>query len=613
MDTVVVTASRYAVPLRATGRRVEVWSAADIAELPVSSVDELLRTAAGVEMQSRGGFGVQSDFTIRGSSFKGVLVLVDGARLNDPQTAHYQSDLPVPLASIARVEVLRGPAAALYGPDAIGGVVHIVTRTGLRTQGDSERGPGGSLTLRGGAHALYDVETNGRYAGPQTTVSAAGTWQASDGERVTSGGEVVRYDDAAGTPVRTDFARQAYTAALARRLGPAMLYARFGYDHRDFGAYQFYTPFPSDRARNDKTTAWGQLRLDGRLGPATTWEAQLAAKQHTSRYVYNEARFGAGPPDTSRLGTVQLHLRHRLSPGLTVAGGLSGQRRGIRSLSSMGHHDDGAAGAFVSGRWQVVDALTAQASGRLDYDDAFGLQATPQLSLAYQWRSATLRAAAGRAVRAPTYTERYYDTVADVAEGNLGNPNLRAEHSWSYEAGADLYPANGLTLHATAFYRSTRDFIDYATEPPNDTLFLARNVRSVTTRGLELEVNRRQPLPVGRLTLRAAYTRLGADLGPTDAGVQTKYALTSARQLGQATATWTAGGWMVTGRGLWKDRRARDGYAVVDARLARRWALGRQHLTLSAEVRNVLDAAYSDVFGAPMPGRWWLLGLRVTR
>ena len=157
-DSIVVTATRLAEEARLSGRRVTVWTASDLQRLPVTSYDELLRTVAGLEVQSRGGFGVQSDLTMRGSTFNGVLVLLDGARLNDPMTGHFLADFPVPLAEIARIEVLRGPAAAMYGPDAIGGVVQLFTYAGLHAAGDArgltgsvEGTPGGTACTMHGA------------------------------------------------------------------------------------------------------------------------------------------------------------------------------------------------------------------------------------------------------------------------------------------------------------------------------------------------------------------------------------------------------------------------------------------------------------------------------
>jgi len=118
-DTVVVTASRVASAAQTTGRRVSVYTQQDIRDLSVNSVDQLLDVIAGLDVQSRGASGVQSDLKMRGSTFNGVLLLLDGARINDPYTGHFLMDLPVPLSEIARVEVLHGPATALYGPDAL--------------------------------------------------------------------------------------------------------------------------------------------------------------------------------------------------------------------------------------------------------------------------------------------------------------------------------------------------------------------------------------------------------------------------------------------------------------------------------------------------------------
>ena len=136
-DSVVVTATRGPVSAQQTGRVEQVVTAAEIAALPVRSVDELVRFVGGVETQTRGGFGAQSDFTLRGATFGGTLLLIDGVRFNDPMTGHFLSDLPLPLAEIARVEVLRGPAAAVYGPDALGGVIPLLTHTGLGARADA--------------------------------------------------------------------------------------------------------------------------------------------------------------------------------------------------------------------------------------------------------------------------------------------------------------------------------------------------------------------------------------------------------------------------------------------------------------------------------------------
>jgi len=137
-DTVVVTASADPVPFDSLARTVTVLTRDEIRSLPVRSLAELLDYTAAVDVRSRGPYGVQADFSIRGSSYSQVLVLVDGVRINDSQTAHHNADLPIALEDIERIEILSGPGSALYGADAFGGTINIITArdgSGFRASG----------------------------------------------------------------------------------------------------------------------------------------------------------------------------------------------------------------------------------------------------------------------------------------------------------------------------------------------------------------------------------------------------------------------------------------------------------------------------------------------
>src|SRR5690349_20077601 len=127
-ETVVVTATASPVRFAEIGRQLLVITKAQIDALPVQSVPELLSYLASVDVRSRGTGGVQSDVSIRDASFGQTLVLVDGVRMNDAQSAHHNMDLPVLLQDVERIELLAGPGASLHGADAFGGAVNIVTR-----------------------------------------------------------------------------------------------------------------------------------------------------------------------------------------------------------------------------------------------------------------------------------------------------------------------------------------------------------------------------------------------------------------------------------------------------------------------------------------------------
>lgn len=605
-DSVVVTAARVASASQETGRRVTVYSRRDIESLSVNSVDQLLDVVAGLDVESRGGFGVQSDLTMRGSTFNGVLLLLDGARINDPMTGHFLMDLPVPLSEVARVEVLRGPATALYGPDALGGVVHLITKTALEQKRESAPGRSAQVDGRYGKHNLYEGGAAARSVGPKTTISAAATAQGSDGQTVRNDeGEPI--PSGRGDDVQTDFERRAGTAAVTHDLGNATLYTRAGVDDRDFSAWHYYTAFDSDKAREATSTYWTQVRAMSDREASTPWRAQVSAKQHHDRYAYNAE---VSPNEhTSRMLNAQAQASHDWGP-TRLTTGASGQLRGIDS-NRYGVHSDLLGGAFVNLQWAATSRLTVNQSTRVDYDPLYGLEPTPQLFLAYNVGRVTLRTGGGRAVRAPNYVERYIDSG-----GNKGNPDLDAEKSWSGEVGVDVRTPSGLALHLTGFGRTTRDLIDYALPSENAEAFVARNLHRVETLGLEMETALDRRIGGVGLHLDAAYTLLDASLNTQETVADYKYALTSARHLVQGSASVDVHSVTLGVQGLWKDRLqdvglATERYGVVHTRLAYRTRVGGSRVTVSGELRNAFDRDYSEVFDAPMPGRTLLIGAKV--
>ena len=129
LDEILVSASRIQSKKYESGKNITVISQQEIAQLPVNSVDELLQYVGGVNINNRGGFGVQSDIGMRGSTFSQVLVLVDNQRINDPLTAHFNNYVPIPLSEVHHIEIVRGSASASFGADAVGGIIHIKTKT----------------------------------------------------------------------------------------------------------------------------------------------------------------------------------------------------------------------------------------------------------------------------------------------------------------------------------------------------------------------------------------------------------------------------------------------------------------------------------------------------
>src|SRR5688500_337816 len=144
-QTVVVTATATPVELGSVTRSLTVITREQLEMLPVHTVADALRLLSSVDVRARGERGVQSDFAVRGANFGQMLVLVDGVRLNDAQSGHHNGDIPVPLDAVERIEILYGPGSSLFGADAFGGTVNVITRRSVEQP---------TLALHGGTSAL---------------------------------------------------------------------------------------------------------------------------------------------------------------------------------------------------------------------------------------------------------------------------------------------------------------------------------------------------------------------------------------------------------------------------------------------------------------------------
>lgn len=266
---VTVYASRLSQPAGQTGHAVTVIAGASIARYPVNSLDDLLRCLPALEVQSRGSFGAQADVSMRGSTFNQVLFLLDGMRLNDPLTGHFGAYLPVAPAEIEQLEIIRGAGAALYGPDAVGGVINIVTKTFAATERRHEAELT-STTLRG-EYNLWHTSTGGFVAHNRLRVGGGLLLNTTDGQ----------LRDAPST-LRSDLNLKTYSLSAAYDLTARLsVAARASLDRRDYSAQYFYTTSTADKARETTNKDWYQGQLRFQRNERARTEAQVSASRGT--------------------------------------------------------------------------------------------------------------------------------------------------------------------------------------------------------------------------------------------------------------------------------------------------------------------------------------------
>ena len=150
-DVVIVTGTFDPIPLEEADRPVRAFDTRSLS-LVTNTFADFLRLDSSLDLRQRAPNGLQGDLSIRGAGFGQTLVLLDGLRLNDVQSGHHNLDVPVPLEAVTRIEVLKGSGSTLYGSDAIGGVVNLITRSPDKTE----------LRLRTGARELWNEPAAGR-------------------------------------------------------------------------------------------------------------------------------------------------------------------------------------------------------------------------------------------------------------------------------------------------------------------------------------------------------------------------------------------------------------------------------------------------------------------
>jgi iron complex outermembrane receptor protein len=622
LQEVTVYATRLGQLAGQTGRYVTVVPGAALSRYPVTSLDDLLRFLPALEVQSRGSFGAQADITLRGSTFNQVLLLLDGMRLNDPLTGHFAGYLPIAPAEIEQIEIVRGPGAALYGPDAVGGFINIVTKTFAATH----RPDGAELagTFMAGEYGLKS--TNAGFYGQEKGLRLAGGILNN-----TASGQL---RDAPSNALRNDVKLNTYSLSGAYQITEKFsAAARASFDRRDFNAQYFYTTNPTDQAREVAARDWyqGQLRYDWTERART--ELQIVGTSSTDVYTFTPTSV----PSDHLMHYLNVQGQHQLQVSDKVRATLGGQadRRAIQS-NDRGDHAVWHTGAFGVVAAAPTPRLSLTAALRLDHDQAYGTELVPQLNASQQvGEKLTVRGAVGRAIRAANFTEQYTSAIrpGTVPTGfNVGNPGLAAERTFNYEAGFDYQPWQALTVRSTYFNRYGKNLIDYVNQSgnqaieatgftnlnPNATYRVAQNLFAVTTQGIETELTTRAQLTPGlRLDGSVGYTWVHLS---KEGDVVSQYLSNVARHLVSGNVSLTHRRGTLTLGGLFKQRDAQaaaaisreltPSYAVFNARLD--LALVPERLWLTGQAQNLFNAKYSDLLGAQMPTRWLMAGVRVA-
>ena len=575
----VVLGSAVAVPLAESSASVVVLPVED-KTLTMASPQELLRQDSSVFLEERGAGGGQADLVLRGGSFEQALVLLNGFRINDSQTAHHDLDLPIPLEAMDSIEVLHGAGSTLHGADALSGVADFLTASPSAS----------SLRLRAGGGSFGSNEES------LLASLARKRWSS----RITASRNF-----STGFMADRDYRNEDASAEswISSRLGVSDLL--FASSDRSFGANQFYGAYNSW----ERTKGWF---ASGRQQLGSRTEAAFGYRRHSDEFVL--LRSDPSVYENNHIdGSWQTSLRHTIpvATSSVLLFGLESDGDSIRS-SNLGQHARNRGAGYVdldlkpaTRRWNLSVGLREELfSGGLQ--SAFAPHLAGSLRLTNQLK---LRASGGYGFRLPTYTDLYYSDPA-----TMGNSKLKPESAWSGEAGVDWVPSSRLSLSATGFYSRQHDSIDYvrATTLPNSFLpawcvadtWCAVNLSGLRFAGAESSAT--WILAKGQ-KVQVAWTQLFGAQPPLN-GLQSEYALNYPVE--NLHATWTAAlthalivtnsvaitkPYQQAGNAPWNP----NPYPVWNAALTHDAGKLRPYLRLG----NLSNTGYEEINGVAMPGR----------
>jgi iron complex outermembrane receptor protein len=609
LDPLTVSAGYSPIPGSKTGRNIQVIDGKAFQQFPIHSLDELLRYVPGLEVQSRGPAGSQSDIVVRGGTFQQVLVVLDGMRLNDPNTGHFTAYIPISPAEIDRIEVLKGASSAIYGSEAVGGVIHIITKTFSRTNIAQPAAFSAQSTY--GEYGMRSFNQGGYFRKGNTAVSAGMIFNKADGQPVRSGKGY--YDN--GT----------ISGSISHKAGNWLLVARSAFDTRSFNAQNFYTSFSSDTAREKVETFWHQF------------QAQYAHKKNvitiggglkklSDKYTYNNV---ATPnKNFTDLWQALVTWQYMASITSTIVTGIQYQDRQIRS-NDRGNHSEQEVAGFATlnqslGSWRIMPGI------RIDNIEGQSTTCIPQVNLAYDAGIVLLRGSIGTTTRQADFTEQFNNyNKAFVAGGSIGNPDLEAETSLSYELGADMFIDKMLKISVSGFRREQKNLVDYVPTPyasmprkvnlsPSGNYALATNVGKVNTTGFETDLQFDKSFSSSHaIRANAGILFLDSDVKEGTPGF---YLSSHAHFLANGSLLYSCHSVNLSVNGLYKRRKPMQANAIQAATSKDYFVMNakvqgfiyQRSVSLFAEVDNVLDRDYTDLLGAGMPGRWFMGGLQFS-
>lgn len=570
LDSLVTSGRVYPLGSNKVNESYILITQEDLQATPTQSVEEAIAYHSGIDLRRRGIDGMQSDISIRGGSFEQVLLLINGVRVTNPQTAHNLWNLPFHISSVERIEIMKGPSATKYGANAYAGVINVVTKI----SNDNHA----KITAEGGSFGSYQAAVDLNLGKNKWKHSFNGSYSASDGYRH-----------------NTDYTKHNlyYQNAYPLKNGELMMQA--GFSEKKFGANGFYASPKFTEQYEEVQSSIVSLGLNKKMNH---WGIQ--AKTYWTRsqdlylFIKDKPSYYRNMHIGNNLGAeVSTSVEHRW--GITSLG--ADYRKEMLSSNNLGSRDREITSLFVAHNFSFLqDKLHVVPGVSWTNFSNTGDFFYPSLEVGYDIdQQNKLYANASKVHRIPSYTDLYYKSRTE-----MGNPNLQPESAKAYELGYRFIEPM-FSAQISVFYRDTHNAIDWVKDDM-DAVWQAINNSKVETKGVE--VNVKKDFGGFMKSMSVGYTYLDKSIVYTDYSYS-KYGLDNlknqvvAKLENRITPALHS---MIIYRYL--DRVTLDNYSLVDAKLNYQ----QKDWTVFASFNNVFGTHYTESSLVPMPGFWLSAG-----
>ena len=577
LDEVIISSSKINLPFSKNFRTIKIIDSKEIQQIPANNVSDLLQQVTGIDVRRRGAGGVQGDLYIRGGGFDQTLLLVDGMKMDDVQTGHHTLNMILPLYLIERIEIIKGPAARIFGQNAFNGAINIVTKDFVAQKGTIEMNLN---ELSYGSFEQKNISLSTKITGENVKSLISYSGNRSDGYRH-----------------NTDYKRNNYFIKTSFNTNNTPVDILVSFNENKFGANGFYAS-PSATEQYEET----QASLFGITTTINSENLSITPKLYWRRgqdeYIYIRDN-----PSVYR----NLHKTNKVSAELSGSYfsdlGVTGFGIDLSAVNissnNLGEHKRTTVNLFADHTFKLMDNKLMISPGiAFSYFSDLSFHSFPGIDLGYNLNSNfKLYSNIGKTYRIPTYTDLYYSDRTTI-----GNENLNPESAISTELGVK-YDTSNVKFTASFFNRNAKNIIDYAKENEED-LWKAVNIGSLNSNGYEFDFSysfKSSNTLSSANSISIGYTKIKDNNYVSNINFS-RYSLNSLKH--HLASNLNLNYIRNINHSIvfkYAERSDKSNYRVLDSKIMFK-------KSIFIYINNILNEQYSETNLVPMPGRNFLIG-----